>query len=834
MPDLRWALLAHLLTLFALLLPQTSPLAALLLVCFWPGWGWSFFFALPPGSNSLVSRLDRLGLTLALSVSISSLITLLLAVIPGPLNLGPLLIGLSSFSLLPWAVRRFQRWRSTHPLPTATRSDPASSALIVALLLIFIPAILLRIGNLAYSEFQGDEALAMLTAAETITGNDAALFQRSKGPGEVLLPLAVWRLNQTITEWLARSPFVIANLAALLTFTLLAIRFFNPTWANKPAAFPGAALTGAAFLAGGGFMLAFGRIVQYQSLVLWFSLLAIYTAWRWRESGQLRWAVLSGLFFGLGLLAHYDAVVVLPVVAWLWLADSWAATQTPGRKIRPQFVGLGLWLMAFSLPTLLFYPRFIRHPQVDQTGAYLSDRLGASLLSNNLFEFLHFYSFYSSFYFLIFGLFFLLAFLAWAGQGHRWGRWWLPSLSLGFLTWLCFNADTLGNYTGLGFGLILLLAFASPNLDLPLRLSLIWFSGTFLGYNFIVESPLTHIYTVLPAWALLVGWIADRLVRALHIPTAIQWVGGAGLIALSSAYLGLVFVLPQTQFLLNYPGSNPPLYWTPFTQRPQTGFFGFPSQFGWKAIGALYQQGMLDRDYDSNQKEAVTSWYTRRALRSCNEAEFYFDVGPQVEPVSFIVPPPPEQYQRIGQINRPHGRIYVEQLQPTSFNADPLDYRQLARQFDATATPSAFALDLTWNTPSDVNFGGQIRLRGYDLDLRRAYPGGRILITLYWQAETHIDTSYKAFLHLDSQEKYAQADSVPYCASFPTDRWQPGQIIPDHRVLNVRPDAPPGNHPLALGLYALEDGQHLDVLDVAGNPAGITVLLETVNLRPGP
>ena len=45
-------------------------------------------------------------------------------------------------------------------------------------------ALVLRAGNLGYSEFQGDEALAMLAAAEGVEGHGNALFLRAKGPAE--------------------------------------------------------------------------------------------------------------------------------------------------------------------------------------------------------------------------------------------------------------------------------------------------------------------------------------------------------------------------------------------------------------------------------------------------------------------------------------------------------------------------------------------------------------------------------------------------------------------------------------------------------------------------
>jgi hypothetical protein len=105
------------------------------------------------------------------------------------------------------------------------------------------------------------------------------------------------------------------------------------------------------------------------------------------------------------------------------------------------------------------------------------------------------------------------------------------------------------------------------------------------------------------------------------------------------------------------------------------------------------------------------------------------------------------------------------------------------------------------------------------------------LLTLYWQALVPIEQSYKVFVQLDPERKFAQADSIPVCARYPTDRWRPGQIIADQHALHLAPETPVGSHPLAVGLYLPEDGHRLDILDVAGNPAGVSLTITEVDVR---
>ena len=77
----------------------------------------------------------------------------------------------------------------------------------------------------------------------------------------------------------------------------------------------------------------------------------------------------------------------------------------------------------------------------------------------------------------------------------------------------------------------------------------------------------------------------------------------------------------------------------------------------------------------------------------------------------------------------------------------------------------------------------------------------------------------------------AQADGVPVCWSYPTDLWRPGQIIADQHAIPIPPDASPGSYPLQVGLYLPDTFERLDILDVAGNPAGVSVTIADVEIR---
>lgn len=787
----------------------------LLLTGLLPGLAWATL--LLPGRRPLSHLLFGAGL----SYTLTSLLSLGLhyATRPGPIHTWQLLLALNGAAAvaLLWPARPGDP--PEQPAPpvadvgqTARRHWPFLAVLLLALVL--------RAASLSYSEFQGDEALAMISAAEALSGHEDALFLRGKGPGEVLLPLALWRLSGLITESTARLPFTLASLLGLVTLYELAGRLFN-----RPVA-----VAAAAVFASNGFMVGFGRIVQYQALVVWLSALALLCAWRWRESGRVRWLALSGLFLGTGLLAHYDAILVAPAILYVgWLARSGPAGRFPWRA------GL-VWGAALLAAALPFYLPYTLDPQAGRTGEYLGQRLGAALLKNNLADFFHFTTFYSSFYYLAVTGLLIAGFLAWAL--HRWprGRFWAPALAVLAIAAAAFfpAAFRAGatDWAALPLGLALLAAFLSPALGGPERAALVWLAVPFLGYNFAVARPLTHFYTSAPGWALLAGLAVGPLFARAR-PAVIA--AGGLLLVIQSIYLGNAFLRQDREFWQDYPAGRLAFFWSPYAELPPAGFFGFVHRSGWKAVGQELVAGGLAGDYGSNEEPEVTTWYTRGAPRACDpQPEFYFLADDLIDPVAVPLETIEAGYAEVGRVRLANGKgLSIRQRRPAGPDLGRLDEAALARAFDRSATPEAFARSARGAVEVSANFGGLVRLVGYDLNLDRAYPGGRLPVTLYWQPLGPIPASYHVFTHLEGDRLYAQADGVPVCWTYPTDVWRPGQIIADQHSIDLPADLPPGGYPLAVGLYLPEgDLPRLDLLDEAGNPAGTSLQLTTVEIKP--
>ncbi|HNS50252.1 MAG TPA: glycosyltransferase family 39 protein [Anaerolineae bacterium] len=135
--------------------------------------------------------------------------------------------------------------------------------------------------------------------------------------------------------------------------------------------------------------------------------------------------------------------------------------------------------------------------------------------------------------------------------------------------------------------------------------------------------------------------------------------------------------------------------------------------------------------------------------------------------------------------------------------------------------------------PLEADLGGQIRLLGYSLACEP--PSERCTVRLYWQAITRPDASYTVFVHLVGQEGHAvaQHDGLPEGGFYPTNAWQVGETIEDEHPLAIEAGLPAGDYPLIAGLYLLETGQRLQVVDAGGRPVGDSVTLTTIRL-PGP
>ncbi|MDQ3247999.1 MAG: hypothetical protein M3Q45_02210, partial [Chloroflexota bacterium] len=311
------------------------------------------------------------------------------------------------------------------------------------------------------------------------------------------------------------------------------------------------------------------------------------------------------------------------------------------------------------------------------------------------------------------------------------------------------------------------------------------------------------------------------------------------LIALFGNYAYWYFVHNQVEVLRTWQINRPAGYWTAYATPDDRALFGFPLANGWKVVGALYQQGIMTGDYDSNEKETwVPAWYTRGAPRCKRTADWFFQIE-NLESFTIGDRLAMEHYLRQGfhkwglvEINDAARMIIYKRTEAHS--EDPArepneglsiyrldEYNNLFDQLAEPHFPLVYpVIDPTIGNPLHANFANQIWLQGYDIAYAKPLrPGDTIHLTLYWQAQQPLLESYKVFnqSYFGEGQMIAQQDGYPGCENNETWRWDPGEIITDEYDLRINGDAPDGLYPLYTGLYLEETFERLTIVDATGN-----------------
>lgn len=143
--------------------------------------------------------------------------------------------------------------------------------------------------------------------------------------------------------------------------------------------------------------------------------------------------------------------------------------------------------------------------------------------------------------------------------------------------------------------------------------------------------------------------------------------------------------------------------------------------------------------------------------------------------------------------------------------------------------------------PTQLNFGDQIELMGYRIGgefpasaSRQVAPGETLSLLLLWRAKRVPPQSYTVFVHLlDAGGRlWAQQDNPPVGGTYPTYEWQEGEMVTDRYRLSVKPETPPGEYRLEIGLYRLETMERLSLLSPEGKPLGTSASLGNIRVMP--
>ena len=423
--------------------------------------------------------------------------------------------------------------------------------LVPILFLIFV-TLWLRLVNLGYSDYQGDEskALWLLKPGQNIIG---FLFSKNKGPGEYLVTYLTHFINPTFqNEFLARLPFALAGITAIFFF----YRLVRLHYGKKIAVYA------ALFLSINGLFVGLMRIVQYQPFIILFSILTLYCfslalqgePWRYR-------GIYLGVFFWTAaLFFHYDGVFIAP--AAVYLLARWYI-QNRGR---PSAVSLRYLLAAFLGGAILlasyYVPLLYKMIAVSGMG-YLQDRIvgleAAQLLPSSIRN-INLYN---------------------------------PILGIYIYVALC------------------LLALTRPK---RVVLPLAWFAITWFILEVIVNEPGTHIYNyVLPA-TILAAFGVEVLEQMVNRIAGETWgeVLNAVWIAVIFMALAAISHLIFVDHTPEYPFEKRRiLFWTIGGIEPGylLRIYGFPYYRNWEGIAEYLASQNSSENYVTNEDERLSRYY---------------------------------------------------------------------------------------------------------------------------------------------------------------------------------------------------------------------------------
>ncbi len=817
--------------------PVVAALGALVLAVLLPGWGVASLLTGIPTTRDGWLRSILYGI--AAGFGVLAVTMLLIAYRPGGILRWQLLATFNALSLLAVGVLTWGRGRASAIMSPA-EDDALPNAFWWVAAGVLVLAASLRLAWLGFSEFQGDEARVMLRAQELIAGFENPIYVHHKMPGEILFSAAFYGLAGVTSEAAARLPFALASMASVVALLLLGWRLLGPV----------AGSVAAALLAVDGFSIAFGRIVQYQSVVILAGilvLLMLFERLQSRDSRDIwRWSLLAG-GIGVGALyAHYDILAIgLPVV---WLL-ALIARKHGGRAFALALLpGLALVVGA----TTIFATWWVQHSGFEMAYTYILDeRLGKAPPYNNLIDFVHRAFTYSSSYYVI-----ALALLTIIGIGsvvtRSFGRVWGV---VGALAALAAGAIAFGALPGLRTGasiaplaILLLLLPLLPKMSVGERMIWLWWSPLVVASLFFISSPDSHVYIFYVPWVLIAGCVCQQVwAWARQRPRGVSMaLAGAGVIALAlfAMYPWQVFAdAPEMRFR-DWETERPAAYWYPFERITTRANMGFPLRVGWKSVGSLMASGELPGGFETNAKPEVVDWYTR-GYGGCPAPQNSFIAAPSIEmgtrSFTEILDTHDSGAASTATVNvmdsatgSPALRIFSSVAIASTMTQ--IDERDVSASFAVLTTQQPISrrgkvIAAPDHVAVNARLGNGVELLGYVGELGTARPGDTISLNLIWSVEVLLLDSWTVFLQLvdpATNAKAGQTDALPVCGTNPTTNWRPGDLIVDPQQIAIFDDAAPGAYTLFAGMYNVITGERLPVTLADGTSSGDWISLGQV------
>ncbi|WP_315790159.1 ArnT family glycosyltransferase [Fischerella sp. JS2] len=415
------------------------------------------------------------------------------------------------------------------------------SNILPVICLIFV-SLWLRLINLGYSNYQGDEIKALYRPQVGQNMIDFLLNQR-KGPIQFLITYIMSIFNPEYdNEFLLRLPFAIAGTLAIYFF----YKFVKLEFGKKVA------LYSSLLIAINGLFVALTRIVQYQSLVILFSVLALYLISLSTKFAKWRiYGLYLGMFcWGISILAHYDGIFIMPFVIYLiyrWYID-FEPTQRNQQLLHLYLVGIILLVLV----SIFYLPFFFSISESTKT--YWLERISKQKVSSTR-TFMTYNPLFIIYLYAVLGLL---------------GLWKIKE----------------------NFSVVL------------------WFLFPLLALETLVSNPGTHIYTYILPFSVLMAFGLEVFQAFIFnkFPAKSQYINN---LCLSVIYVSLFF-LSHVLFIDNkkeYPWENKRFLFLELKRQSRQSLFGFPYYRHWEKVGLFLENTSRNGYFITNEKKSITRYY---------------------------------------------------------------------------------------------------------------------------------------------------------------------------------------------------------------------------------
>jgi len=456
------------------------------------------------------------------------------------------------------------------------------------IIVVFLLSSFLRLVNLGYSDYQGDEikAFYLPKSGQSLS---SFLMNQKKGPVQFLITYVIKIFDPLYeNQFFTRLPFAIAGIFAVVFF----YKFVKIHFGNKIAFYS------SLFFATNGFFIAFSRIVQYQSFVILFAILCLYFLSLANEDKKYR---LSGIYLGLlcwaiSILSHYDGVFIFPFV--FYLLFKWFRNPQIVKKDKIlTFVSAGI-ISAGLLAT--FYFPFFRNIG-ESTTDYWSSRI-SGVTSGKISSSKYLFRVYQPIYAL--QIYFILAAL---------GGFFIV---LGFFSDLILKIKKLPSFVTYFFSYTTDIMRSISKDKLRIICLFLWIFINVIFLEKYVYISGTHIYNYIIPSFILLGFGIVAIESFIFKIFEIQLVKIFNFLGI---FLVFLFLTAQSYaiFINNeqeYPWENKNfLIWT--LRKPDESYhlslFGFPYYRDWEGIRNFAKLHPELQAYSTNEKKEISSYYLK-------------------------------------------------------------------------------------------------------------------------------------------------------------------------------------------------------------------------------